>query len=147
MANVFDVARYILNETGEVSTMKLQKLCYYSFVKHMQDYGVKLFDGHFEAWANGPVNRALFKVHKGLFVCNERTFPAKLCNEKITREEQKSINYVLDKYGALSGAELSEKTHGEAPWINARGDMPTYLRCTKQIKLSDIESFYEANPI
>ncbi len=30
MATVFDVAAYILENTGSISTMKLQKLCYYS---------------------------------------------------------------------------------------------------------------------
>lgn len=30
MATVFDVAQYILEKTGKISTMKLQKLCYYS---------------------------------------------------------------------------------------------------------------------
>ena len=29
MANVFDVAKYILEKLGTLSTMKLQKLCYY----------------------------------------------------------------------------------------------------------------------
>lgn len=30
MANVFDVAAYILEKEGEMTTMKLQKLCYYA---------------------------------------------------------------------------------------------------------------------
>lgn len=30
MANVFDTAKYILEFRGKMSTMKLQKLCYYS---------------------------------------------------------------------------------------------------------------------
>ena len=30
MANVFDTAKYILEQKGNMSTMKLQKLCYYA---------------------------------------------------------------------------------------------------------------------
>lgn len=30
MANIFDTAKYILEKSGSMSTMKLQKLCYYS---------------------------------------------------------------------------------------------------------------------
>ena len=30
MASVFDVAKYILQKSGSMSTWKLQKLCYYS---------------------------------------------------------------------------------------------------------------------
>lgn len=32
MANVFDTAKYILEQSGPMSAMKLQKLCYYSQV-------------------------------------------------------------------------------------------------------------------
>lgn len=35
-ANVFDVAKYILDTVGgEITSMKLQKLCYYSQAWHM----------------------------------------------------------------------------------------------------------------
>lgn len=30
MADVFDTAKYILEQSSSMSTMKLQKLCYYS---------------------------------------------------------------------------------------------------------------------
>lgn len=56
MANIFDVAKYILTEIGGVSTMKLQKLCYYSLVESLRrDPEHPLFRERFEAWANGPV--------------------------------------------------------------------------------------------
>ncbi len=48
MANVFDTAKYILEQSGPMSTMKLQKLCYYS-----------------QAWANGPVCPEFFLQDTG----------------------------------------------------------------------------------
>ena len=60
MANVFDVAKYILEKLGTLSTMKLQKLCYYCQAWSLVWDDTPLFDEKFEAWANGPVCRELF---------------------------------------------------------------------------------------
>lgn len=34
------------------------------------------------------------------------------------------INLVIASYGSLSGDELSQLTHAEEPWLEARGDLP-----------------------
>ncbi|CUP62134.1 Uncharacterized phage-associated protein [Anaerostipes hadrus] len=46
MANVFDAAKYILERLGEMSTMKLQKLCYYAQAWSLVWDDVPLFDGY-----------------------------------------------------------------------------------------------------
>ena len=68
MAHVVDVAAYILECLGSVSTMKLQKLTFYSQAYYLVEHGTPLFPEEFEAWANGPVAPDLFKRHKGEFV-------------------------------------------------------------------------------
>ena len=67
MVNVFDVANYILNTVGQVTSMKLQKLVYYSQAWSLAWDDLPLFEEDFQAWANGPVCPVLFKVHKGYF--------------------------------------------------------------------------------
>ena len=49
MANIFDVARYILEVKGSMSTMKLQKLCYYCQAWSLVWDDSPLFDEDFEA--------------------------------------------------------------------------------------------------
>ena len=44
MADVQDVARYIVERGGPMTTMKLQKLAYYSQAWHLVWDGVPLFD-------------------------------------------------------------------------------------------------------
>lgn len=68
MANVFDVAKYILEKLGTLSTMKLQKLCYYCQAWSLVWDDTPLFDEKFEAWANGPVCRNCFS-HKRYVCC------------------------------------------------------------------------------
>lgn len=65
MANAFDVAKYILEVKGTMSTMKLQKLCYYAQAWSLVWDDKPLFDEEFEAWANGPVCRELFFKTQG----------------------------------------------------------------------------------
>lgn len=55
MVSVFDVAEYVLSEVGYVSTMKLQKLVFYSQAYSLVTLDEPLFSDDFEAWVNGPV--------------------------------------------------------------------------------------------
>ncbi len=48
--SVFDVARYILHVKGQMSTMKLQKLCYYAQAWSLVWDDRPLFNEEFRAW-------------------------------------------------------------------------------------------------
>ena len=67
MANVFDTAKYILEQSGPMSTMKLQKLCYYSQAWSLVWDDSPLFEEDFQAWANGPVCTKLFFKTQGKY--------------------------------------------------------------------------------
>lgn len=68
MVDVFDVAEYILGKIGFVSTMKLQKLAFYSQALSLVENGEPLFPEHFQAWVNGPVCYELFSCHRGKYI-------------------------------------------------------------------------------
>lgn len=68
MVGVFDVAEYVLSEVGYVSTMKLQKLVFYSQAYSLVALDEPLFSDDFEAWVNGPVCPPLVSGSQG-FVC------------------------------------------------------------------------------
>lgn len=120
MANVFDVAKYILNSVGgDISTMKIQKLCYYSQAWSLA-WGETLFDEDFEHWDNGPVCRELFDEHQGKFSISSDDISDDLLdnNHPLTDEQINTIDKVIEAYGKYSGAQLSELTHKEGPWKN-----------------------------
>ena len=60
MSNVFTVAKYILQQKGAMSSMKLQKLCYYAQAWSLVWDDAPLFDEDFQAWRNGPVCYELY---------------------------------------------------------------------------------------
>lgn len=66
--SVFDVATYILQKCGNMSCMKLQKLCYYAQAWSLVWDNVPLFDEDFEAWASGPVCPELFHRNERRFI-------------------------------------------------------------------------------
>ena len=78
MANVIAVAEHVLKRLGSSSTMKLQKIVYYSQAYHLVRYGQPLFSERIEAWRNGPVVRDLYDLHAHEFVISDGYFGADL---------------------------------------------------------------------
>jgi uncharacterized phage-associated protein len=121
--NVFDIAKYILEQTGSITAWKLQKLVYYSQAWSLVWDERPLFEDDFEAWANGPVVRALFNVHKGRLNVDASMFH-RGNSEDLDDDAKDTIDIVLRDYGKYSGRELSEITHSERPWKEARKGVP-----------------------
>lgn len=133
MANVFDVASYILQEKGPMAHMKLQKLCYFAQAWHFKWDNQLLFDDRIEAWANGPIVPKLYEKYRGVFHI------AKGPNghpENITIQEIETIKAVLDAYGDLTAHELSELSHNEIPWQKARIGLFSHERSNREIKFN-----------
>ena len=96
MATVFDVAQYILSKLGPMPAMKLQKLVYYSQAWSLVWDEAALFDEEIQAWANGPVVRTLYDVHKGLFTVKSLPIGN---SAALTPTERETIDSVLEFYG------------------------------------------------
>lgn len=141
MANVFDVAKYILSKKEPISTWKLQKLCYYSQAWHYTWTEKPLFDEVFEAWANGPVCPDLFHEHHGLFMISKKDL--KKGNENLlTLDEKDSVDVIIRDYGDMEPVDLRELTHSEDPWIKARGNLPEGARCSEVITIESMGEYY-----
>lgn len=149
MADCIDVARLVLEKAGSVSTMKLQKLVFYSHAYSLVHRGIPLVPGHFEAWRNGPVLPELFQAHRGKFVL----VPGELGEQSGTlcHQDIEIVDRVVDCLGDRTGRYLSEMTHQEAPWRDARGDLGPHESSSAIIDNEAIRSFYsgrvESNPL
>lgn len=140
MANVFDTAKYILEKTGTMSTMKLQKLCYYSQAWSLVWDDAPLFEEEFQAWANGPVCSELFYKTKGKYSVNAEDENG---GENNLSENQKdTIDKVVEYYGKHNAQWLSQLTHMEDPWIKAREGMPIGAGCDNIITKESMAMYY-----
>jgi uncharacterized phage-associated protein len=143
MANVFDVAEYILQLTGRMTTWKLQKLVYYSQAWSLVWDQRPLFPERIEAWANGPVCPDLYAHHRGQFVIEKI---AAGDPNSVDKDGRDTIDGVLNYYGDKHPQWLSDLTHAEGPWKDARGDLPSGAPSHKEITLESMVAYYEAIP-
>lgn len=141
MANVFDVAKYILHKQGKMSTWKLQKLCYYAQSWHIAWTESPIFLEDFEAWSNGPVCPDLFHEHQGKFSVTENDLP-KGDASNLSKNEKDSIDIVLRDYGHMEPYDLRELSHSEDPWRNARGNLPVGAKSKNIITKESIGEYY-----
>jgi uncharacterized phage-associated protein len=139
MATVHDVAAYILLRRGAMSAMKLQKLVYYCQAWSLVWEDRPIFDERIEAWANGPVTPDLYDQHRGLFVVSRLPVGNP---EFLSHNDQTTIGAVLDYYGCKSAQWLSDLTHKEDPWVNARRGVLPGEPSHREISLSSMAEYY-----
>jgi uncharacterized phage-associated protein len=137
--SVHDVAAYILDKLGAMSTWKLQKLVYYSQAWHLVWDEELLFPERIQAWANGPVVFELYDAHRGRFSVS--TWPMGNAN-RLSPCERESVDAVLQSYGGLTGRKLSYLTHSEDPWRDARGSLPPTARSNAEITPEALVDYY-----
>lgn len=139
MANAHDVAAYILAKSGEMTAMKLQKLVYYSQAWSLVWDEEPLFNERIEAWANGPVVPTLYSEHRGQF--KVQTWP-KGQPERLTPKQRQSIDAVLRYYAGKSSQWLSDLTHREDPWVDARHGLGPGERGSQVISHASMAEYY-----
>lgn len=140
MANAIDVAAYIESKGFAGDKWKLQKLTYYAQAWTLAWTGRPLFESKIEAWKDGPVTRDLYR--EDTYYRNRGTGRLDASPENLSGAQRARIDAVLDFYGGYTGSQLSHLTHQEAPWKNARKDLPEGARSTEPISVKAIREFY-----
>ncbi|WP_342069686.1 Panacea domain-containing protein [Yoonia algicola] len=140
--SVHDVAAFVLDELGEMTSMKLQKLVYYAQSWSLVWREEQLFDERFEAWANGPVSPDLYARHRGQFRVSRASIPGD--PTRLSDNQKEVIKVVLDFYGNKSAQWLSDLTHLEAPWNIARdrAGVSDGQNCNEEITHADMHEYY-----
>ena len=139
MATVHDVAAYVLKRTGRISTMKLQKLVYYSQAWSLVWDEKPLFPEEIQAWANGPVVWELYDKHRGRFSVEEWEWGER---SNLTKDERETVKAVISSYGKFTGQQLSDLSHDEGPWQDARKGLPAGSYSSRTISLDSIQAYY-----
>lgn len=144
MIHVKTVAEYIVRQFGVMPAVKLQKLVYYCQAWSLVWEDKPMFDARIEAWANGPVVPDLYNVHRGnysvmpgMFIPGDRPL-------ELTEKDRNIIDTILGYYGDKSSQWLSDLTHAEYPWKNARVGVPDGERSNKEITLESMSEYYSS---
>lgn len=139
-----DVGQYIIDafiKKGEgITTLKLQKLVFYSQAFSMVWNDKPLFDEDFQAWINGPVVYSLFEALRGYYFC-----PREIPNAepgKLTADQKDIIDKVVEHYGGLTAYDLVVLTHSESPWKDARKGLSPSTPSNEIISKQSMAEFY-----
>ncbi|MGD2100827.1 MAG: DUF4065 domain-containing protein [Acidimicrobiia bacterium] len=112
MATAGAVAAAIRARLGtDPGRAKIHKLLYYCQGWHLAWTDAPLFDERIEAWDMGPVVADLWRAERSHGLATA---------EPLVAVEERTIGYVINRYGELWGSQLIGQTHEEAPWQEAR---------------------------
>lgn len=142
MSSVFDVADYILKRMGKLPAMKLQKLVYYTQAWSLVWDDKPLFGARIEAWANGPVVPALFQKHRGQFEVSRQDVGGDYSG--LSDKQRETIDAIIAHYGNHSSQWLSDLTHAEKPWKQARQGLAPGERGNQTITLESMAEYYSS---
>jgi uncharacterized phage-associated protein len=141
MATAHDVAAYILEKCGTLSAMKLQKLVYYCQAWSLVWDDRPMFEEPIKAWANGPVVPDLYKEHQGQFSVNTWSKGNSNALDLLAKE---TVDVVLASYGDKNAQYLSDLTHREKPWIDARKGLADGERGDRVITHEAMGDYYSS---
>lgn len=146
-SNVIDIANYIINKYKErveedeiifincksnIEPMKLQKLIYFTQRECLSLTENIAFKESLEGWEYGPVSSIVYNAYKN--------------NKLKTKEKIKDISdglkYIIDNviegYGFWNSFKLSQISHKEISWINARKGLEPKDKGKTPLKIEDI---------
>lgn len=141
MASVHDVVSYLLKKRGPMTVMKLQKLMYYCQAWSLVWDEKPMFAARIEAWANGPVIPALYSIHRGQF--QVRKWPVG-DPDNLADQQKETVNAIIDFYGPKTAQWLSDLTHREKPWQDARAGLEDGERGDSEITLASLHEYYSS---
>jgi uncharacterized phage-associated protein len=143
-ARVDDVAKAVLAELGPMDAMKLEKLLYYAQGWHLAVTDRPLFEEPVEAWRDGPVVDAVYQQHKHLRTVHD--WPSGDAS-RLSEDQLQMITLICSQYGHLSGDDLSNLTHVEAPWVVTRGDLPRSHGSRRPIVVDLMKRFFRGREL
>lgn len=136
MERVIDVAQYIYDEykrqSGEViDEMKLHKLLYLSQRESLAITNEPLFPEALEGWKYGPVSKEVRTLYTedGMYYEDKRPLSAAATY---------IVKNVILQYGGLASWKLSEISHKEISWQNARKNLAPGENGNKPLSIDDI---------
>jgi uncharacterized phage-associated protein len=139
---VADYLIWFAHEHGSfVSNLKLQKLLYYAQAWHLALFGRPLFTDKLQAWIHGPVVPSVYRRFKEY---GARNIDQAVAAPALPDETVEFLDELVREYLPLDAFELELMTHREAPWKNARGDLPPDAPSSTVISNDDMLAYFKA---
>ncbi|NEO89157.1 MAG: DUF4065 domain-containing protein [Moorea sp. SIO3G5] len=141
-ARYFIVKAYDDGMEAEMTNMKLQKLLYYAQSLHLALYDQPLFDEEIQAWRYGPVCPRAYWFYSE-FEAKQLPIPKKDFLSNIPDDKIEPLEETWAYLRGYHAFRLSNMTHVEFPWQNARKGLPSDASSTEPILREDMKALGE----
>jgi len=145
--SAIDFARYLVFLAGNedegdcLTPMRVQKLLYYVQGWSLAQRDRAAFSERIEAWAHGPVVK---EVYKALGEFGRNAVPCEWGSGSVLGlEDRCHAEAVWQVYKPYSAISLSDMTHQEKPWMDARGNLPREAKSNKEITHSSMRDYFK----
>ena len=125
MANIIDVAKFVLDESTrtsrpEVSTMKLQKICYFVQGWYLAiNNGRPMFTEDFYAWKHGPVSTVLYDFCEDKVSVTTASAGFVDVTPELSDYQKDFIRKVFVACDPYTGLQLADMTSTHVAWQKA----------------------------
>lgn len=134
MVTARDVAAYLEERLPGIDGLALYELLYYVQAWHIAWEGTALFPDRVEAWSYGPVTAQLWRER-----ARDLPHPTP---EPLPEAVRVEVDSIVAFYAYLPAYRLIQLTHSEAPWREARGDLPEYAKSEEEVTVASMRRFY-----
>ncbi|MBQ3973026.1 MAG: DUF4065 domain-containing protein [Lachnospiraceae bacterium] len=118
----------------KMEEMKMHKFMYFTQRESLMLHDIPAFSEEFFGWKYGPV---LKSVRSSYRQCPDDPFYA--AGGLLSRNDEKLVEAVLDRYGNCSAWELSELTHREYSWKRSRKGLSPDENGSTKVELNAIK--------
>lgn len=120
---------YLSNQKPNIDKLQLLKFLFYADKYHLNKYDRPILGGHYTAMVKGPVLSELYDEIKhpcpDYILKGYKIEPLRKPNLiYFSKSDIEALDYALCQYSQYSGSQLSELTHTDKAWINARNREP-----------------------
>ncbi len=142
MARALDVSKYILEEVGEVTAIKLQKLLYYAQAWSLVWKDKVLYPEDLLFHPTGSIVKEVYELHKGCFKVDALT-TKEGSSLNLTKVEKKNIDKVIDFYNPKKTQYLVALLKMEDPW-NIANKSNSLKDSEAVISTSEMKKYYKS---
>lgn len=148
MISPLDAARYFIvrayedNKDADMTNMKVQKLLYYSQSLCLALNDEPLFENEIQAWRYGPVCPEAYCFYSE-YESKQLPIPSDNSLSEISEDIRNILEEVWSYFGVHRPYVLSDMTHLEFPWKNARRNLAREASSQKALDIGDMKELGE----
>ena len=139
------VISYVFEKLEEVTPLALQKLLYFIQGESYALNGKPMFYENCQARVHGPVYPEVYDIFRDFKynpIEDARFVMFESVEDKLTEEERRVIDLVVNTFGEYGGKVLERITHEELPWKLARKRYADNIPSNEPITMESIEAYY-----